>query len=207
MEPRRIQRNRLKSQELTVGQIECLASRVRDKLLVLFCLHGPCSIKEIAKYFDTYPEGLYHHVKKMVAAGIVDEVATRRSGHRDESVYDVVANNFKLKSQPWSADYIAAAQSLFHAMFTQKMSECRHAVGKFCSRPESNTFVYVRHLDFDLDRSRIKELRAKLDGLNAWLTELKPNSRSRTHTVFVAAVPIEKLARGKARPTARRKAK
>lgn len=70
-------------------QLDALFSPVRLEIVEALELFGPCSISEVSADLDRTPHSLYHHFHRLVDVGLIKEVDTRRSGARDEAVYDV----------------------------------------------------------------------------------------------------------------------
>ena len=79
----------------TPEQRTAIASTVRMELLEH--LHaGPATVADLAHRMGRTPNSLYHHVRLLVAAGILRQVDVRRSGAREQAVYDVTAELFEL---------------------------------------------------------------------------------------------------------------
>jgi len=70
-----------------------LEDRTRRRMLLLL-RENELSAKEIAERLVMTPQNVYHHLKKLVEAGLVVEVAERRSGHLIESYYTATADTF-----------------------------------------------------------------------------------------------------------------
>lgn len=70
-----------------------LEDRTRRRMLLLL-RESELSAKEIAERLVMTPQNVYHHLKKLVEAGLVVETAERRSGHLIESFYTATADTF-----------------------------------------------------------------------------------------------------------------
>lgn len=57
---------------------------------------APCSIAELAGELGRTPQSLYYHVQIMVDVGLLRQSGTRKSGKRDEALYDMVCEHFRL---------------------------------------------------------------------------------------------------------------
>lgn len=75
-------------------QWKAIVSGPRAELIEFLLAIGPCSVFELAQHLDVAPDSLYHHVKKLVAAGIVREVGVQNAGRQVERLYDVAAEDF-----------------------------------------------------------------------------------------------------------------
>jgi DNA-binding transcriptional ArsR family regulator len=71
--------------------LSALASPVRIELVGVLQTCGPSSIRDLARELDRPADGLYHHVRILLKAGLVVEQDRRRSGRRTEAVYALAA--------------------------------------------------------------------------------------------------------------------
>jgi predicted transcriptional regulator len=71
-------------------------SPVRVEMLVFMLTTGPCAIRELASLMDRPADGLYHHMRKLVGAGIVTEVGTRKAGTQIEAIYQSVGKDITI---------------------------------------------------------------------------------------------------------------
>lgn len=79
----------------TAEQFDAVCSGVRFELITFLIAAGPCSIAVLAEQMDRRADGLYHHVRKLIAAGLVTEVGFQKSGRQVEAIYDSVADHFQ----------------------------------------------------------------------------------------------------------------
>lgn len=79
----------------TDEQWEALDSDVRLELLQFLTTLGPCSIREAALAMDAAPDGLYHHLRLLVASGLARETGERHTGRRREKLYDAAAERLR----------------------------------------------------------------------------------------------------------------
>ncbi|HIH88358.1 TPA: helix-turn-helix transcriptional regulator [Candidatus Bathyarchaeota archaeon] len=70
-----------------------LEDRTRRRMLLLL-REAELSAKEIAERLVMTPQNVYHHLRKLMGAGLVVEVEERRSGHLIESYYTATADTF-----------------------------------------------------------------------------------------------------------------
>lgn len=76
----------------TPAQWDAVMSPPRLELIYALHVGGPLSIAELAQRVDRPADALYHHVRKLVAGGVVVEIGTRRAGKQTEAVFDFVAD-------------------------------------------------------------------------------------------------------------------
>lgn len=183
-------KQRLKRQALSPEQVRCITLPLRHQMLELFTVHGPCAVTDIAAYLDTYPEGLYHHLKQMIEVGLIRPMGSRRRGRHNEATYDAVATANLLRPQPWDDAYVEAALKLFKTQFKIAANQCSDATRRFRSTTPLNAFRYVRHIDFELDARAVEDLRKKLLALDKWLIKKRNGKGARTHSLFMTISPL-----------------
>jgi len=84
----------------TARQLQALASPVGRELLQALRCGGPATVAELGPRLGRRANSLHYHVRKLVAAGLLQPVDSRRSGARTQTVYDVVADRFVGPSAP-----------------------------------------------------------------------------------------------------------
>ena len=77
----------------TAAEWDAINSPVRLEMVVFLIVAGTCAIRELAALIDRPADGLYHHLRKLVRAGLVEEVGTRPVGKRTEKLYRTVARD------------------------------------------------------------------------------------------------------------------
>jgi DNA-binding Lrp family transcriptional regulator len=76
-----------KGRPAAAARLAALTSPVRIELIGALRTHGPSSIRELAARMDRPAAGLYHHVRKLLRAGVLAEAERRKVGRREEAVY------------------------------------------------------------------------------------------------------------------------
>src|SRR5580692_12979798 len=89
-------------------RMAALASPLRIELIGALRTHGPRSIRELAAQLDRPADGLYHHVRTLLKAGILVERGQRKVGRRTEAVYELTAERIAGRLDPKSARSKAA---------------------------------------------------------------------------------------------------
>jgi len=74
-----------------VAQLRALVSPVRQELVDMLQALGTASIADLAERMGRPADGLYYHVRALVAAGLVQQAGTRSRGGREEAVYCTLA--------------------------------------------------------------------------------------------------------------------
>lgn len=76
-------------------QWEALASEPRQELMQFLGAIGPASIAELAHRMSAPADGLYHHVRVLLRAGLIRAIGERRAGNKREMVYDLSAQRLR----------------------------------------------------------------------------------------------------------------
>jgi predicted ArsR family transcriptional regulator len=173
---------------LSAEQIDVLRSHVRADMYCALEVLGQASIREIAKFMARPADGLYHHMRLLENAGLVEVVATRKSGKRDEAIYDRAAEEIGLKPGPWDEQYAAAASRFLANMGRVFGDDCEQAVEKVAGSKEANKNVPAFFRRHKLKPEHVKELRERIWELDAWLTSVA-DPEAGTYSVIAGAVP------------------
>jgi DNA-binding transcriptional ArsR family regulator len=83
-------------------RLRALGSPLRIELIGVLRTLGPASIRELAAELDRPADGLYHHVRLLLKAGIVAEQAPRKHGRRMEAVYALTTSRIAGRLDPSS---------------------------------------------------------------------------------------------------------
>lgn len=79
----------------TDDQWDALASEPRHEIMQFLGAIGPCSIAELGHAMNAAPDGLYHHIKRLLGAELIRSVGERHTGRRREAVYDLTAHRLR----------------------------------------------------------------------------------------------------------------
>ena len=81
---------------LDQAQIVCLISPRRHDIVDRLVASGPLSIKELAAIIGAEPPALYHHIKKLLAVGLVLEAGSRVVRRKREQLYATPGKRMRL---------------------------------------------------------------------------------------------------------------
>ncbi len=82
---------------LQEDQVLCLASPRRHDMLDRLCAaRGPLSVRELANDVGLQPSALYHHLKMLMAVGLVSEAGTRVVNRKAEKLYTSIARHIRM---------------------------------------------------------------------------------------------------------------
>lgn len=86
----------------TESEMLALCSDIRLEIIRAL-RDGEASISEIASRLGKTPHSLYHHVKKLLDAGILCVSRTHMKGKREETLYKTSADSFRIAFEPESS--------------------------------------------------------------------------------------------------------
>jgi DNA-binding transcriptional ArsR family regulator len=166
--------------------LEELVHRVRGPLLRR--LRSPHSAAELAAELDVPVTRLYHHLKVLESAGLIEVVATRRVGAALERRYRSVARSFRV-----GPDAVRDTQDLARSLASVLDSTRADLVGAVESGGAEDVAVWSLRLRLE-ERDRV-ELVERLDAL---LAEFRERSTDATDTaesaMFAISFPTENVA-------------
>lgn len=90
--------------------VAAIAHPIRSKMLTQ--LGSPKSVKELAAALEVPGSRLYHHLNRLVAAGLVEAIADRRAGSNTERLFRVTARRIEVAG-PAAAASADAATDVF----------------------------------------------------------------------------------------------
>lgn len=121
----------------TAAQLEALTSPVTHDLLLAFRSGGPGSVADLGPRIGKRINSLHYHVRKLVAAGFLRQVGSRRSGARTEAIYDIVAERFAGPSAPAPPRLRALTADVVAALLRRAARDFGQAIGSPDSVEES----------------------------------------------------------------------
>lgn len=112
---------------LTPAQVRCLIAPARQELVDLLESAGPSSVAELGALLGRPADALYHHLRRLVKAGLVRELERRKNGRHAFAVYDLGRRPIRLSyaapNRPADiARVVAAAQRLTWREFRRALA-------------------------------------------------------------------------------------
>ncbi len=148
---------------------------------------GPCSVAEMAGELGRSPQSLYYHIEIMVRVGLLRQTGSRKAGKRDEALYDMVSEHFRLASNDENPKEAQRTLLRFNSTVL-KLTERNHRDAVRCGlvrRVAKRENIYLRRQRgrlTDKDLERIYELLEEIGKLFA------SNSRSNSKRAHGADV-------------------
>lgn len=91
---------------------DAITSATRFEILEQMRSAAPCSVAELARQMDRPADGLYHHLRKLVDAGLIREVGSRPVGKQVEAVYDLAYDTMIFEVDPGTGRNVEQMQRL-----------------------------------------------------------------------------------------------
>lgn len=149
---------------LNAAQREAISqSPARLEVLDAMSEIGPCSVAELARELGRSPQSLYYHLEIMVDVGLLMQSGVRKAGKRDEALFDMVGDHFRLAGSDDSAEDVRRTLLRFNSTVL-KLTErnYRDAVaGGLARRIGQRENIYLRRQRgrlSDKDLTRFYEL-------------------------------------------------
>jgi DNA-binding transcriptional ArsR family regulator len=174
-------------------RLAAIASPSRMEIIGALRMHGPRSIRELAAQLDRPADGLYHHVRTLLKAGILVERGQRKVGRRTEVVYELTAERIAGRLDPKSAQSKAAAVRAGSAALRLAHREFRTAI-------ENDALTLTRGLpNIRVSRQKVwltdkglVELHRLLGQVEQLLTADSNVKRGRPHAITIVLAPCVK---------------
>lgn len=214
---------------LNAAQREAITqSPARLEVLDAMSEIAPCSVAELARELGRSPQSLYYHMEIMVGVGLLQQSGSRKAGKRDEALYDMVSDHFRLAGSDDTAEEVRSTLLRFNStVFRLTERNYRAAVTEgLARRVGRRENIYLRRQRgrlSDRDLARFYELLDEMGSLlsattaasaKRGATGAKPTEEStRSYALTVALVPLdrsdrpEEAAPARSRTSARRKPK
>lgn len=171
-------------------QIAALESAVRQEIVDTIQAAGPRSAPEISALMGRPADALYYHLKRLVGVGLLVIRATRRTGRRDEAVYD-------LAGHPLVLDYPVRARGREHplarlvrSMLRTGERDFQAAVGTDQARPDGdrrNLWAGRRHAW--LSARDLERVNGLVDQLVSIMTRARKPTQGELCTLTLVLAP------------------
>ncbi|HKB17089.1 MAG TPA: helix-turn-helix domain-containing protein [Planctomycetota bacterium] len=174
---------------LRTDPAEALVSPVRLELVERLQARGRATVAELASELDRSPHSLYHHVRRLLACGVLREDGRRKAGPREEAVFALAAERIVLPHPLTAATSRAAARSVAAVLrgaarnFRRGLEEGR--IGRVGGRGEA--FLCSRR--GRLSPRGARRLRALVDRIERLLAEESTKGGARPYLFTAALAP------------------
>lgn len=167
-----------------------LASPLRAEIIGHLQAEGPLAVRELAAHLSRPADGLYHHIRLLLRAGLLCEKERRMSGRREEAVYALVSPRVAsgdARRPERRAGLIAAAQTALRLAgreFAAALEAC--PPGK---RPP---FLRLSRQRVWLSDGALRKAQRLIGRLEELLARENGRRQGRLHVVTTIIVPVVK---------------
>lgn len=155
----------------TEEQVAAISSDLRMQVLQCF-KHGEASIAELAERLGRSPQSLYHHIHKLVDAGVVVEHSVRRVGKRDETLYAPAAMRVELRHEPAKKKSRAALTKIAHTVLRLTRRDIITSIDAgMIKKSGRGRNTQIGRADALLSRSQVQRIHDLLDEVWAIMRE------------------------------------
>jgi DNA-binding Lrp family transcriptional regulator len=175
----------------TARHLETVAHPLRLEILERLQLDGPDSIAGLAKKLDRRPNALSYHVLLLERAGVLTRAGSRRSGRRDEAIYDLAAASIALGIDPRSSPMRRAATRSAGVVLRMAHREIRRALEDgMCSAAAMAGRPLGRRVKAWLTDEDLSRVQQRLDQIERDLERGLRRKRGRPYALTVVLVPL-----------------
>lgn len=153
-------------------------------------LRNPRSAAELAVEMEVPVTRLYHHLKRLEAAGIIRVVATRRVKAATERRYQLVARGFSIAPELAETTDNATLAVTFGSLFDLAKIDFQRAVERVGPRIHDDEHMTLSLTSAELTPAQIAEFAAKIVALlDEFNIERPSDQSSERFSLFIAAYP------------------
>lgn len=172
---------------LTPAQLKVMASSVRLAVLQHLEGDGEATAKELAARLGRPATALYHHLEKLLAAGLIVPVGQRETDRRPETVYGLVSSQLSSAKAVRTSSGRKALVELASRVIASSLRAFSAAADQAATRFEgAERQVAVRHLIFRADRRHLARINALIDSLEEGASHSSDEGESMLLTVVLA---------------------
>lgn len=185
-------------------QWDAVSSAPRQEILQLLASRAPCSLAELALLLDCPPDGLYHHVKRLLAAGLIRETGRRAVGTRVESLYDLAADRLRLDVDIPAARNAPRLLRLFTTLLDRAAEHLGRAIASRAARIEEPfPDTLAESMTVWLDDDDLARLHQHLDAIRRLLDSRRSLRKGRLMSLTTVLTPVLRARNAQHRPTQR----
>lgn len=115
-----------------LAQIRALASPLRQTLVDLIEASGPISAAQLASLLDCAVDGLYYHLRILIATGWIVCRPVAASNGQEKAIYEIAKRSIRLDYKPQDKRNRTAVTTVVASMFRDSLREFKRA---YAGRP------------------------------------------------------------------------
>ncbi|MDX2116015.1 MAG: hypothetical protein SFZ24_10430 [Planctomycetota bacterium] len=191
----------------TDEQWDAITSAPRLEIVQFLTDLGPASLAQLALALARPADGLYHHARRLLAAGLVRQLGARRVGPQRERLYDVAADRLVLDVDVATGRNADRFVRLARVHLEHASELLRSALDARLPRldPElGDTFAFTETAW--LDDAALAQVRHHLAAIRRITASRRARGPGALHALTIVATPAIRSRNEDARPTRRMRA-
>lgn len=172
-------------------QIEALSSPLRQEIVDALGQHGAMTIHALGELLERAPDGLYYHVRQLVALGLLREAGSVPSGGREAMRYDLAGRPMRIVHRAGDAPQLDAVKRSITALLRVGGRDAHKALDAGIVRvdPSAPEFFGMRARTW-LDEAELARVRELLQELARVIGEAKNKRRGRSYSLTFLLTPL-----------------
>ena len=175
-------------------QLAALVSAPRQEIVDVLAEMGTVSVAELAATLGRPADALYFHLRALVKAGLVRQLAHRASNGRQEALFRTVADELRLHYQPRRADNRTAVSALVRSMLRLGMRDFERAMRRRdVAVSGTHRELWALRQTGRLTPTRVAEVNRAIEQLRHSATRTR--GEGRLYAITVLLTPIDRRRR------------
>ncbi len=180
-------------------QVRALRSPARQELVDALQAAGPCSIAALGELLGRAPDSLYYHVRALERVGLIVQRGKRRSGARDEALYDTPGRlilDFEPRSSAERRDLLALTRSVLRIAERDLRAAVESGTARYARGAERN--AWCARVKGWLTQAELAAVRQHLEAASQLLVQGRPRRGASLQSIAFALAPLTPVARARA---------
>jgi len=188
----------------TDEQWDAVCSGPRVELIMALASLGPSSIAEMSVCVDRPADSLYHHVRRLVRAGLFVKSGTRKVGRHSEAIYELASEQVKFDIDPKTGHNSGRILQLAKAHWKRIERELSKALeARTTSFDDADRNAHVRGDQAWLTREEVEEVNEHMSAIREVFSRSRTTRRGDLHAYTFIMTPVVRSRSADARPTQR----
>lgn len=187
-----------------IDQVKALSHPLRMRIIETLAASDPMTTKQVAEVLDEKPTRLYHHVDKLLQAGLIRLTHTKQNRGTTEKYYETIARQFlagpDLFSDDSPADQKNALRPMIHTVFDNTTAELLRLVDEAGPEEKLEDIGLLSYVEMHLEQEQIETVQEKLKGILEYLESINDPDADRTdlrkYRLTVAHYPLDRFRKG-----------
>ncbi len=188
----------------TDDQWDAVCSGPRVELIMALASLGPSSIAELSVCVDRPADSLYHHVRRLVNAGLFVQSGTRKVGRHSEAIYALASEQVKFDIDPKTGHNSDRILQLAKAHWKRIERELAKALeARVTSFDDEDRNAHVRGDQAWLTAEEVDEVNSHMQAIRDVFSRSRTSRRGELHAYTFIMSPVVRSRSADARPTQR----